>query len=193
MLACAQPSRFARDSSAFDRQLSFWRANLSGARFPCTNLPNIHLVCLCPFLEHASRQSATGQLASRQHHGPVHTHSQSLLRSQMVPSDSVSATSIGCMSDPPFTQLFMKHLALFCRIAVATAVVGFLQSMMVAFLYHMRSTFVIDIVVSINHIKQLLLCKQQPPRPRVLLQNFSICPTLRATDQVCHMCCAGNT
>lgn len=33
-------------------------------------------------------------------------------------------------------------------IAVATAVVGFLQSMLVASLYHMRSTFVIDIVVS---------------------------------------------
>lgn len=33
-------------------------------------------------------------------------------------------------------------------IAVATAIVGFLQSMLVASLYHMRSTFVIDIVVS---------------------------------------------
>jgi hypothetical protein len=59
----------------------------------------------------------------------------------------------------------MKHLALFCRIAVATAVVGFLQSMMVASLYHMRSTFVIDIVVSSIYFKQLLGYKQQPPWP----------------------------
>jgi hypothetical protein len=33
------------------------------------------------------------------------------------------------------------------RIAVTTAVMGFLQSMLVASLYHMRSTLVIDIVV----------------------------------------------
>jgi hypothetical protein len=33
------------------------------------------------------------------------------------------------------------------RIAITTAVMGFLQSMLVASLYHMRSTLVIDIVV----------------------------------------------
>jgi hypothetical protein len=49
------------------------------------------------------------------------------------------------------------------RIAVTTAVMGFLQSMLVASLYHMRSTLVIDIVVRhLGACVRALHCGLQP-------------------------------